>query len=111
MSIDIKEASAVEDVRAILEDRAALHRQLTSQFLMALPTEKLRYAFDDPPENTSSHEVLKAMREANDSLITICIAALDTSGKGGAPQRPTRFRSGHAFDEDFREPEPEPGKE
>ncbi len=111
VSINIKEASVVDDVRTLLEDRAALHQQLETQFRMALPTEKLQYAFTDPPEGTSGHAVLAAMREANDSLITICIAALDAGDKNETPKRPTRFRSGHAFDEDFREPEPEPEKE
>ena len=99
MTIDIKEASVVQDVRALLEDRTALHRQLTSQFLMALPTEKLQHAFSDPPEGTSSHAVLTAMREANDSLITIIIAALDESDGAKTPKRPTRFQHGHAFDD------------
>lgn len=104
MSIDIKEVNVVNDLRALLEDRAALHRQLDTQFRMLLPTEKLREAFDNPPEGTSGRAVLDAMREANDSLITIVIAALDETDSKTPSKKPTRFPAGGVFDDDFREP-------
>lgn len=104
--IDITKTEAV-NVRALLTDRTEMHRQLETQFRMALPTDELRHAFSDPPEGTSGRAVLDAMREANDSLITIVIAALDESDDKTPSIRSTRFPKGAAFDDDFREPIPE----
>ena len=104
MTIGDMKVDVVADVRALLDDRAALHRQLDTQFRMALPTEKLRHAFDNPPEGTSGAAVLAAMHDAHDALITIVMAALDMESDKTPSKKPTRFPSGGAFDDDFREP-------